>query len=63
MYLILAGSIKQACIYLNITESALEHHLSRNIRKILPSKHSNTSWDNYLLSIIGYKGVLLAYLY
>ena len=48
-------TIEQAAEALNVTTNSLEHTLSRNIRKLFPTKVVSCSWSNYLKGILGYK--------
>lgn len=53
--LIVSGSIKEASILLSITDSKLEHVLSRNLTVLFPEKIRSMKWRTFLLSLIGYR--------
>ena len=53
--LIDSSNIEQAAKKLNVTTSALEHSLSRNVKKLFPTKTTACSWRNFLIGLLGYK--------
>jgi len=53
--LLASDTISDAAIMLNTTSDALEHVLSRNIKKLFPNKTKASKWNNYLYGILGYK--------
>ena len=53
--LLLSKDTAEAAIKLNTTQSALEHTLSRNVRKLFPNKTTSNKWNNYLYGLLGYK--------
>lgn len=53
--LITYGSIAKASVNLGITDNALEHQISRNLRSIFPQKDRAVPWDIALLGVIDQK--------
>lgn len=53
--LLVSKDIANAASILNTTNTALEHILSRNIKKLFPSKTKATKWNNYLYGLLEYK--------
>lgn len=50
--LIFFPSMKEAALVFNISDSAIEHVVSRHLKKLFPTKPRNSCWDNYLLGLI-----------
>lgn len=53
--LLSSKTIPEAASLLNTSTDALEHVLSRNVRKLFPTKVISTKWNNYLYSLLGYR--------
>lgn len=53
--LILGGSISKAADILSMSDSALEHQISRNLKQYLPNKPKTTPWDIILLDLVSSK--------
>lgn len=53
--LLLSDDIAGAAYILNITDNALEHILSRNIKPLFPDKSRANKWNNYLYGLLDTK--------
>jgi hypothetical protein len=50
-----SSNIEQAAEKLNVTTNSLEHSLSRNVKKLFPTKATRCSWNNFLIGLLGFK--------